>query len=148
MAVSGNNGASLAMGLTGAALLAQLFVLRAVSTATDTYVTLAGRELHWGCAFKQAFGIPCPNCGMTRSVVFALHGEWGRAFGMNPAGPLVIAGALLLSAALFLLALRLRATEAGGPAAGRLQRRLMLGTAAYCGFVFAVLLANWVRVVV
>ena len=143
---AGNNKkASLAMGLTGAAILAQLFVLRAVSTATDAYVTLAGRELQWGCTFRQAFGIPCPNCGMTRSVVFALHGEWGRAFGMNPAGPLVVAGALLLSATLFFLALRLRSAEASGPAAGRLQRRLMLGTAAYCGLVFAVMLANWVR---
>jgi hypothetical protein len=147
MAVAANK-ASVAMGLTGAGVLAQLFVLRAVSSATDSSVTLAGHVLAWGCSFQQAFGVPCPNCGMTRSVVFALHGEWGRAFLMNPAGPLVVVGALLLAAALFYLALRQRSTTGAGLTDGLLQRRLMLGTAAYCGLVVAVLLANWVRVIV
>ncbi len=140
------NRAGLASGVAGAALLAQLFVLRAVSSATESSVALAGRELHWGCSFKQAFGIPCPNCGLTRSVVFALHGQLGRALEMNPAGPLLVLGALLLSAALFHLALRHRAGPVGD-VAGRLQRRIILGAALYGGLIFAVLLANWVLVI-
>lgn len=136
----------LALGAAGAALLAQLALLRALTTATDTYVTFAGRELRWECAFKRAFGVPCPNCGMTRSVVFTLHGEWGRAFGMNPAGPLLVLGALTLGVALLLMAFRQRPASAdlnAPPAA----RRLALTTALYGALVAAVLLANWVRVI-
>lgn len=137
----------LAAGLTGAALAAQLVLLRVVSAANESSVTLAGRELHWGCAFKQAFGIPCPNCGMTRSVVLALHGDLGRAFEINPAGPLLVMGGLLLSAVLLFAAFRRNgAGEDGKSAGGSFMSRVMLGTAAYGGLVFAVLLVNWVRV--
>ena len=136
----------LAFGATGVALVAQLALLRAVSTATDAYVTLAGRELHWACSFKSAFGIPCPNCGMTRSVVYAVHGEWGRALRMNPAGPLLVLGALVLAGVL--LALMFRRRPERPPADNvRAVRKLALGAAVYGGLVAAVLLVNWMRVI-
>lgn len=143
---SADKRARIASGVAGAALVAQLLVLRAVSSANDAFVTLAGTEIHWGCSFKQAFGVPCPNCGMTRSVVFALHGELGRAFGMNPAGPLLVLGALVLAAALLFAAFGGRSGDTASVVSGRLPQRIMLGTAAYGGLVFVVLMVNWVRV--
>lgn len=133
---------NVALGAAGAALAAQLLVLRALSAANDDFVTLAGTELHWGCVFKTAFGVPCPNCGMTRAVVFALHGDWSRAFAMNPGGPLLVLGAVLLSAALLYVALR-----APRGTAARQLRRVVVVAAAYGGLVFVVQLANWVRVI-
>lgn len=139
--------ARVAFGVTGAALVAQLVVLRAVSSANDAFVTLVGRELHWACSFKQAFGVPCPNCGMTRSVVFALHGQLGRAFEMNPAGPLLVVGALALSAALFFAAFYGRKGGGAVLAPDPVPRRIMLGAAGYGGLVAVVLLVNWFRVI-
>jgi hypothetical protein len=136
----------LAAGVTGGVLLAQLVVLRLVSTANEQFVTLAGRELHWGCAFRDAFGVPCPNCGMTRSVVFSLHGDLARAFEMNPAGPLLVAGGLVLGALLVASAFRRPRVAARAPAAN-FMRRVVVGTAAYGGLVFVVLMANWLRLI-
>ena len=135
---------SLAYGAAGAGLLAQLAALRALTSANESFVTIAGHDLRWACTFKQAFGVPCPNCGMTRSVVFALHGDWGRALAMNPAGPVLVLGALALGVALLVLALGRRRAPLGGPGAAR---RLALASALYGGLVAAVLLANWVRVI-
>ncbi len=36
------------------------------------------------CAFKGLFGIPCPTCGSTRSVVHLAHGDLFAALAMNP----------------------------------------------------------------
>lgn len=40
------------------------------------------------CTAKRMFGWSCPGCGLTRSVVHSAHGRLGKAFQMNPAGPL------------------------------------------------------------
>ena len=61
-------------GLCGAALLAQLFVLRAIASANLDSVTFAGHTLDDVCWFRQRFGVPCPFCGMTRSVLLTQVG--------------------------------------------------------------------------
>lgn len=38
------------------------------------------------CAFITLTGYPCPQCGMTRSFVFAARGHLVTAFWFNPAG--------------------------------------------------------------
>lgn len=38
------------------------------------------------CLFQYFFGIPCPGCGITRSLVFLSHLQLGEAFAVNPAG--------------------------------------------------------------
>ena len=37
------------------------------------------------CMSKQLFGMDCPGCGLQRSVVFLLKGEFVEAFKMYPA---------------------------------------------------------------
>ena len=41
------------------------------------------------CVAQAVFGIPCPGCGMTRSVLAFLAGDVGRAWSMNPTGPVL-----------------------------------------------------------
>src|SRR5918997_1665966 len=82
-------------GTTGALVALQLVLWRAVASATDASVTIAGQELNWACSFKQQFGVPCPNCGMTRSVLLTLHGHFGEALALNPAGVLLVLGVVL-----------------------------------------------------
>lgn len=48
------------------------------------------------CPLRTITGIPCPFCGMTRSVVAALHGNLPESLSFNPAGILVIALVVLV----------------------------------------------------
>ncbi len=73
--------------LTLGDLVAGRFLLR----ADEARVYLAGRALDYRCAFHEATGLYCPTCGMTRSVVMSLHGEWARAWHMSPGGPVLVA---------------------------------------------------------
>ena len=43
------------------------------------------------CALKVLTGIPCPTCGLTRSLCHALRGEWAASLGHHPAGVLLAA---------------------------------------------------------
>jgi hypothetical protein len=38
------------------------------------------------CLFKNVTGIPCPSCGVTRSVFMVIQGEWMQALMLNPLG--------------------------------------------------------------
>ena len=134
-----------AAGAAGAALLGQLALLRALGAATETAVWFAGRELQWGCAVRRLFGVPCPSCGLTRSVVLTVHGRLSTAVALNPAGPLYVLGTLLLCAVLFALMLRplvgARAFGDGFP------RGLSLSASVYGGLVVAAMLVNWLLAV-
>lgn len=72
--------------LTTADLIAGRLLLR----ADEARVYFAGHALAYRCAFYEATGISCPTCGMTRSVVMSLHGEWARAWHMSPGGPVLV----------------------------------------------------------
>lgn len=37
------------------------------------------------CWWHAFTGTQCPSCGSTRALHALLHGEWGRAWGYNPA---------------------------------------------------------------
>ena len=127
----------------GALVLLQLFAVGALASVADSRVYVLGREVAWGCLFKRAFGLPCPICGMTRSVVLTLDGNINAALALNPAGPLLVAGLALLGASLILLPFHRRTTR-DPRAAGLLHARLRLGARAYSGLLFAVLFAHWV----
>ena len=121
--------------LAGALLLLGLVLLRIGSWASLDQVWLFGRQLHWGCWFKEHFGIPCPTCGMTRSVILMLHGDFYNAFQLNPAGPFLIAG--LIIGGVFAMRPPLVGPNEIKP------RQLALGLSLY-GWVFmSVMLGQW-----
>jgi hypothetical protein len=47
------------------------------------------------CVFNTMTGIPCPTCGVTRSLVHLAQGNFLTAFRMNPLFALMIVTALL-----------------------------------------------------
>jgi hypothetical protein len=123
-------------GAAAGALAAALVATRFAFAATTDYVFLFGFRLDLPCLVKQAFGVPCPACGMTRSVVMTLHGDLGRALALNPGGPLLVAGLALLVVALAARAL----TGSPRPA---LSRYLV----PYAAATLSVLVAHWLVVV-
>ena len=48
------------------------------------------------CPVRALTGIPCPLCGMTTSVEATVRGDLTDAFAANPAGPPLLAAALVL----------------------------------------------------
>jgi hypothetical protein len=129
-------------GLCGALLLAQLLALRLIASADADSVTLAGRALHWGCWFRQYFGVPCPLCGMTRSVLVTLQGQLTLAWQLNWAGPVFVAGLLLLALALLGVMLCAQTPRARAFVLP-LQRGLRLGATAYAALFLVVFLTHW-----
>jgi hypothetical protein len=51
------------------------------------------------CLFHHLSGLPCPGCGMTRSLVCCAHGAWADAIAFHPLGPLVFAGLVIVALA-------------------------------------------------
>jgi disulfide bond formation protein DsbB len=98
-------------------------------------VSFAGTRYANVCFFQRHFGVPCPTCGMTRSVVLTLHGQLGTALRINPAGPLWVLAAIAVSGGLIVLEWRPEETTR------RWVRRLAF--AAGIGFL-AVLAGHWV----
>jgi Protein of unknown function (DUF2752) len=88
----------------GCVTLADLAAGRALLYADEARVYFLGKALDWQCGFRAATGLPCPTCGLTRSVVMSLHGEWARAWKMAPAGPVGVAGLAAFAAAMLALA--------------------------------------------
>jgi len=127
----------MAAGVTGAIILAQAAAARLILRADDAYVYVLGRPIRWACALKSRTGLPCPTCGMTRSLVLSLHGEWARAWRLMPAAPLALAGLLALGAALLALAVVRRR---GAPAAEAYIRR---GALIYAAITAVVWIAGW-----
>ena len=56
---------------------------------------LAGNPLPDVCLLKQMSGLPCPGCGLTRSLVAAVHADWGKSFIHHRMGLLVLAYLML-----------------------------------------------------
>jgi hypothetical protein len=55
-----------------------------------TTVLVIGQSFGGECGMKTAFGVPCPQCGMTRSWVYLVRGRVFEAFNFNPAGALLL----------------------------------------------------------
>jgi Protein of unknown function (DUF2752) len=91
--------------IVGWITLADLAIGRALLRADETRVYVAGRALDLQCAFRSTTGLPCPTCGVTRSVAMSLHGEFARAWNMAPAGPVAVLGLLAFALAMLALAL-------------------------------------------
>ena len=124
-------------GLTGVALLVSLAVARGLAQATPAAVHVAGYELPVICPSRLLFGVNCPGCGMTRSVLLTLGGDLRGALMVNPAGPFLVVALILLAVQLLLTA---RGSEAGTP----VKRRLLHWGSIYGAVVISVMLIQWV----
>jgi len=133
--------AGLAPAAAGGAILSQLAVLRLALDADATSVRFLGRALDWRCAMRSQLGLPCPTCGMTRSVVLSLHGHLGQAWSSAPGGPAVVLGlAIVALALLWLGCVQWRGRARAGVGAARWIRR---GALACAGTATVVWLAGW-----
>ena len=66
----------------------------------------SGDSLHIGgtalpdvCLLKQTTGLPCPGCGLTRSLVSAVHADWARSLPHHRMGLLILGYLMLQSLA-------------------------------------------------
>ena len=126
----------------GTLLMAQIAALGILLRATQDGVWLLGHPVGSLCWFQRLTGLPCPTCGMTRSIVLTLNGHLGTALRLNLAGPVWVLAVATLAVALLWLAWRERARGTGPSAPARRRIRLL---ALVQGAVFAVALAaNWI----
>ena len=130
----------MAAAITGTFLLAEAAIARALLRADESSVFVLGRPLHWECAFRSHFGLPCPTCGLTRSVVLTLHGEIARAWNVAPGGPVATLGLLLFAVALLLLAFL---QAGGGSSSAWVSRRIRQATLTYGVVAVAVWIGGW-----
>jgi Protein of unknown function (DUF2752) len=74
--------------------------LRAAGAAMLGIAALRGSVLPAGlgppCPLRTLTGVPCPFCGMTRSVTAVVHGHLGASLALNPAGILAVLLAVFL----------------------------------------------------
>lgn len=55
----------------------------------DMHVELMGRPLRSACFFRECFGIPCPFCGISRSMVAFAQGRIEMSLRFHPLGPFI-----------------------------------------------------------
>ena len=81
------------------------------------------------CAFKTITGLPCPTCGLTRTIIALSRGDVDRALFMNPLAAIACGfGLLYLLYAAAVLALRLPRFRPTVSPAG--ARRVRIGAVA------------------
>jgi len=86
-----------AAGYHAAALVVAVGVLLMAATATvhdGRFVVLPWLDFTLPdlCWWRRLLQIECPGCGLTRSLVCAVHGRWKLAVGFHPGGIVVLAG--------------------------------------------------------
>jgi hypothetical protein len=61
-----------------------------VTAAAGIHLGLVSLGLpSWQCPLKQATGIPCPGCGLTRALQALALGDWSRAMAIHAFAPVV-----------------------------------------------------------
>jgi hypothetical protein len=107
--------------VVGCVTLADALAARCLLRADEEHVFVLGRPIEWVCALRSRFGLPCPTCGLTRSVVMSLHGEFARAWQMAPAGPVGVVGLVAFAIAMLALAWLQRSPQGVPPGANALK---------------------------
>jgi hypothetical protein len=79
------------------------------------------------CPFRHFLGIPCPGCGLTRSLWLAVHGEPGPSYRLHPLGFVLLLVLVVWSADVV-------------PTQRRAWRRFLVRSQ---GWVFLALVAVW-----
>ena len=124
---------------TAAVIFIDAGAARLLLHADESQVYLLGRPLGWTCGFRSRFGLPCPTCGLTRSVLLTLQGDFLRAWAVAPVGPVAAVGVLAFAFALLLMAcLRPR-----GSRVDILAERLRRGALIYIELIIIVWIGGW-----
>jgi hypothetical protein len=133
--------------VAGFAILLQAALARVLLQADEARVYLLGHPLNWACSFHEHFGLPCPTCGLTRSVILTLHGQLQRAWRMAPGGPALTLGILFVAAGVLLLAGVELWSYSRSTNARWLEHRIKMGLQAgalgYAGVSTVVWLTGW-----
>lgn len=82
--------------------VAQLLGVVAVIAGMIVFPLTNIHQLYPGCSLLLTTGIPCPGCGMTRSVMSTYRLDLITAFKLNPLGPLFALLFVLLGVLIFL----------------------------------------------
>ena len=136
------NPSGLPEGAIALAIVAQLGLVRVLCRADEASVYVVGVPWRAVCAARARFGVPCPMCGATRSLVLTVHGEIGLAWQLFPAGPLAVAGLCAFAIALAVLSWLVR--RGARARALALRRAMAVACAAYAGAAFLVWMVDWV----
>lgn len=94
--------------LIAAAILPVILAAFAVIHFADIH---GWRFYHWPCGFKTQFGLPCPTCGMTTSVLAFAGGDILQSFYIQPGSAMFCI--LLILAGLAGLIFAVAATDFG-----------------------------------
>ena len=136
-----------AAAVAGLAILLDAAMARFLLAADEAQVYVLGHPLHWVCGFYARFGLPCPTCGLTRSVILSLHGEIARAWRVAPGGPAFTLGVLVAAVGLLMLAAAELWSTQKRAENWRLEpgikRALATGTIAWACVSIAIWLAGW-----
>jgi hypothetical protein len=127
----------------GLAILLEAGLARVVFQADEARVYALGRPLNWACSFRERFGLPCPTCGLTRSMILTLHGQLERAWRIAPGGPALALGVLFAAAGLLILAAAELWTANRSGLDQRMKLGLQTGTLAWASVSIVVWLAGW-----
>ena len=79
----------------------------------DGVVAAGATPLPSVCWLRANFDIACPTCGMTRSFVSLVHGDWSGAVGWHPMGPVLALWLLVVLVMVPVEAYRGRASVSG-----------------------------------
>lgn len=64
-------------------VFASIAVGAILSNATPDQLKVAGIGIPPLCPFRVLTGLDCPVCGISRSLVFAFHGQWRASYLMH-----------------------------------------------------------------
>ncbi len=89
------------------------------------------------CWFRHLTGIPCPGCGIMRSLASILHGQFATAVRFHPLGPLVFLAFLAIALGAALPASwRSRLAAWAEPRRAAIHAAYGMGVAVFLGFGF------------
>ena len=126
----------------GMIFLLPLIAVNLFTSATAKNAWFFGTDFHIGCWFKDYFGVSCPVCGMTRSVILTMHGDLATAFQLNVGGPLLISGVALFG--VLMIFSSFYSTKGSNVQINKIEKTIFFYTTAYLSVALIISLGFWV----
>jgi len=67
-----------------------------VAAAVAIWLTALGPGESTICLLRNWTGVPCPGCGVTRSIAALLRGDYAEAFILHPLAPIAVTEAIVV----------------------------------------------------